>query len=153
MPRRWPPTGLDITPDTRTSSVGAKYRCPVFSKVEMSAFSFSTVTVGPLRSSPLRSASAFRRAADGRPAGSWTALQSWLRCARNLLCDPARFWEMAAPEHRPRLQDAIYPNGLEYDGRLLGTAETSLAFSYLRSATGQVEGMVSPTGLEPVLPP
>ncbi len=45
-----------------------------------------------------------------------------LRFARSLLCDPARFWEMAAPEHRPRLQDAIYPNGLEYDGGLVGTA-------------------------------
>ena len=45
-----------------------------------------------------------------------------LRFARSLLCDPARFWEKAAPEHRPRLQDAIYPNGLEYDGGLVGTA-------------------------------
>ena len=73
-------------------------------------------------------------------------IDATLRFARNLLCDPARFWEMAAPEHRPRLQDAIFPNGLEYDGSLVGTAETSLAFSYLRSAAGEVEGMASPTG-------
>ena len=31
--------------------------------------------------------------------------------------DPAGFWERAAPEHRPRLQKAIYPNGLGFDGK------------------------------------
>ena len=75
-----------------------------------------------------------------------------LRFAKSLLGDPAAFWERAAPEHRPRLQKAIYPNGLGFDGKLVGTAETSLAFSYLKDIQARKEDMASPTGLEPVLP-
>ena len=57
------------------------------------------------------------------------------------------------PEHRPRLQQAIYINGLRYGGELIGSAETSLAFSYLNEIAAGKEEMASPTGLEPVLPP
>ena len=76
-----------------------------------------------------------------------------LRCARGLLADPAAFWYRAHPEHRPRVQRAIYPGGLCFDGRLIGTAETSGVFSYSREIQARKEGMASPTGFEPVSPP
>ena len=63
--------------------------------------------------------------------------------ATTFLGDPAGFWKRATPEHRPRLPQAIYPNGLRYDGELTGTAETSLAFSCLKEIEVGKEGMAS----------
>ena len=74
------------------------------------------------------------------------------RFAKSLLGDPAGFWKGSA-EHRLRLQQAIYPNGLHYDGELVGTAKTFLASRYSNDVQSRKEGMASPTGLEPVLPP
>jgi DNA invertase Pin-like site-specific DNA recombinase len=73
--------------------------------------------------------------------------------ARRLLSDPARFWQEASVEHRPRLQRAIYPNGLRFKGDLIGTKETSLLFAYLPALGTNEARMASPTGIEPVLPP
>jgi hypothetical protein len=77
-------------------------------------------------------------------------IDATLLFARSLLGDPEGLWKRANPEQRPRIQRAIYPNGLRYDGELNGTAETSLPFSYLREIQAGKEGMASPTGLEPV---
>lgn len=76
-----------------------------------------------------------------------------LRFARSLLKSPSDFWQRADSRHRPRLQQAIYPNGLHFDGELTGTTDTSLVFSYLNEFKSEKEGVASPTGLEPVLPP
>ena len=51
-----------------------------------------------------------------------------LAFAKKLLCNPAEFWDWADHRHRPRIQRAVYPNGLRLDGELVGTADTSLVF-------------------------
>ena len=73
--------------------------------------------------------------------------------ARSLLSDPAEFWLGASAEQRPRLQRAIYPNGLRFKGELIGTEETSLLFAYLPALGTNEARMASPTGFEPVLSP
>jgi hypothetical protein len=70
-------------------------------------------------------------------------IDATLLFARSLLGDPEGLWKRANPEQRPRIQRAIYPNGLRYDGELNGTAETSLAFSYSREIQAGKEGMAS----------
>ncbi len=89
-----------------------------------------------------------------RPEAAAMEIGQALGFARRLLSDPARFWLEAQPDKRPQLLRAVYPNGLRFDGERIGTAETSLLFSYLPAGEAQEEmtqeeRMASPTGFEP----
>ena len=64
-----------------------------------------------------------------------------------LLEDPARFWKTSGPEVRPLIQTAIYPNGFRFSIELIGTAETSIAFSYLADIEAKSDSMARPEGL------
>ena len=76
-------------------------------------------------------------------------LDGLLRFARDLLADPAGCWKSLAPEQRPGFQQAVYPNGLRFDGEAFGTAESSWAFGYLQQEMSTKNGVASPTGIEP----
>ena len=69
--------------------------------------------------------------------------------AHRLMTDPVQFWQGSPPEARPRIQAAIYPDGLRFSSELIGTAEASMAFSYLTGTDGGSESMVRRAGLEP----
>jgi hypothetical protein len=73
-------------------------------------------------------------------------LDATLDFANRMLGDPAGFWKRAPAAQRPRVQRAIYPNGLRYDQQLIGTADISLAFNYLASIQVASKGVASPTG-------
>jgi hypothetical protein len=72
--------------------------------------------------------------------------------AKSIIRDPERMWSKARPQDRLRLQKAIYPNGLTFDGELFGIGDPSFIFKYLQDFTAPTEHVVSPTGFEPVSP-
>ncbi len=81
-------------------------------------------------------------------------VDSVLAYAEYVLTDSARLWEHAAPEHRRRLQQALFPEGLVWEpsGKFRTTATASL-FKELREIAGSRGRLASPTGFEPVSPP
>ena len=55
-------------------------------------------------------------------------MEGVLGFAEYLMANAARVWMEATLEQRQRIQSAILPEGLPFDGRELGTAPTYLAF-------------------------
>lgn len=53
--------------------------------------------------------------------------------AEHVLLNAARLWQAGDAEQRVRLQAAIFPNGVRFDGERFGTPETSIAFRHLRA--------------------
>ena len=70
------------------------------------------------------------------------------------MSNPAQFWNLAPIEVKRRIQDAIFPEGLEYDC-LTGFGTPELAESYLliqkiASEDAKNPSLVAATGIEPV---
>jgi hypothetical protein len=66
--------------------------------------------------------------------------------AEYVLTNAARLWMEATAEQRPRLQRALFPEGLRLlDGRI-GTAVTCMAFTQLQTNEGHDSGLASPRG-------
>ena len=59
-------------------------------------------------------------------------------------------WKNAEPNDRRRIQDAMFPSGLVWDGERIGTAITIPAFSWLQAVSAGGSTLASPTGFEPV---
>ena len=76
-----------------------------------------------------------------------------LAASEHVLSHAAELWRGATLEQRQRLQVAVFPNGLVYDGENFGTAVTCIALSRLRGNNDAGNGMASPTGFEPVSQP
>ena len=79
-------------------------------------------------------------------------LEGLLDFAELFLLNPDRVWNQAATADRVRLQWVLFPEGMLFDGTELGTTLTAKVFSHLRESDVTKEGMVSPTGFEPVSP-
>ena len=80
-------------------------------------------------------------------------VEGLLGFAEYVLTNAARLWMEATAEQRPRLQRALFPEGLRLrDGRI-GTAVTCMAFTQLEAIEGRESGLASPTGFEPVFQP
>ena len=78
-------------------------------------------------------------------------IESVLDFAENALCNAAHLlWLVAVPEQKPRLQKALFPVGLTFEGGKLGTDVTCSAFNLLASHSESASGLASPTGFEPV---
>jgi putative transposase len=67
--------------------------------------------------------------------------------AEHLLANAGRLWAEGALEQRQLIQRAIFPEGLPFDGREVGTGVTCLAFMRLPASDGVQNGMASPPGL------
>ena len=80
-------------------------------------------------------------------------LDGLLGFAEHLVSNAARMWQEASLEHKQKLQAALFPEGLAFDGESFRTAVTCLAFQQIPTLVDQETGMASPTGVEPVLPP
>ena len=73
-------------------------------------------------------------------------VEGLLGSAEYVLTHSARLWMEATAEQRPRLQRALFPEGLRLrDGRI-GTAVTCMAFTQLQTNEGDYSGMASPGG-------
>ena len=65
----------------------------------------------------------------------------------NVLTNVVRLWEQASLDHKLRLQWALFPEGVDFDGEEFGTTVTCLAFNRMEDSGGSDDGMASPTGL------
>ena len=79
-------------------------------------------------------------------------LEATLSFAKNMMLHPAEFWRRINPIHKPRFQQAMYPDGIKFGDRYIGTSENSLIFSTLREPQRADVIMASPSGFEPLLP-
>jgi hypothetical protein len=80
-------------------------------------------------------------------------VQSAVNFALHAIGDASSFWLEAPLEQKQRFQQAIFPEGLAFDGKKFETAKTCLAFSYLRAISLGQSSLASRTGIEPVSPP
>ncbi len=81
-------------------------------------------------------------------------VEALLQFAHAVLQDAERLWVESPLEHRQRLQEVMFPEGLSYteDGEF-GTAVTCFAFNVLPEDWREIEMVASPTGFEPVFWP
>ncbi len=71
-----------------------------------------------------------------------------LAFAERILPRAADLWVQAQLDQRQRFQQLFFPEGLAFDGqRLVGTAATAPAFSYLREISAGDERVVDLTGI------
>ena len=66
--------------------------------------------------------------------------------AENLLLDTAGVWQRCSLEQKQRLQQVLFPKGVEYLDGLYRTHETSFLFKGLNAVVGGDMGVGSATG-------
>ena len=69
-----------------------------------------------------------------------------LAFAEHLISNVGRIWIEASLEQRQRIQAALFPEGIPFDGRSFGTAVTCLAFSALPPSKVGENRLASPRG-------
>jgi len=74
-------------------------------------------------------------------------IEGILAFAEQLLENPARLWSEASPAQRQRIQVALFPEGVPYDGSEFGTAVTCFAFNDFPAFSEVRTGVASPTRL------
>ena len=80
-------------------------------------------------------------------------VEGLLAFARHVLTNASRLWDNATLDQKLRLQGALFPEGLRFDGSGFGTPVTCLAFVESLVSDGSSDAVASPTGFEPVSPP
>ena len=76
-------------------------------------------------------------------------VEGLLGFAEYVLTNAARLWMEATDEQRPRLQRALFPEGLRFRDGKIGTAVTCMAFTQLQTIAGDKQAVASPAGFEP----
>jgi len=69
------------------------------------------------------------------------------RFAEHLVANAGRLWAEGNLEQRQMIQRAIFPEGLTFDGKEVGTGVTCLAFMQLQESDAVQNGMASPRGM------
>ena len=75
-------------------------------------------------------------------------IEEVLSFAERILTNAADLWHAAGLDDRQRFQAALFPKGLDFDGREFGTVETCLAFGHFGQSTPEKSALVSPGGFE-----
>jgi site-specific DNA recombinase len=71
-------------------------------------------------------------------------IEEVLSFAERILTNAADLWHAAGLDDRQRFQAALFPKGLDFDGREFGTVETCLAFGHFGQSTPEKSALVSP---------
>jgi hypothetical protein len=71
------------------------------------------------------------------------------RLVQAYVYDQAKVWKVASAPRKRLLQALIFPEGVTFDGKGLGTPATSFIFSLLGGESCDVENLVEPKGVEP----
>jgi hypothetical protein len=66
--------------------------------------------------------------------------------AENLLLNTCEVWKQCSLEHKQRLQQVLFPQGVEFANGAYRTPQTSFLFSTLDAVSGTQEGFGSPDG-------
>ena len=64
-----------------------------------------------------------------------------------------RLWAELSFAQKPRLQQALFPRGVQFENGAYQTTETSMIFFRLSGEGVEKEGLVALTGIEPVFSP
>ena len=75
-------------------------------------------------------------------------VEGLLAFAEHVLTNAARLWEQASLDQKQRLQAALFPEGLRFEGSGFGTPVTCLAFAESLVSPGGADAVASPTGFE-----
>ncbi len=67
-----------------------------------------------------------------------------------VLLNAPRLWAELSPEQKQRLQQVLFPRGVQFEAGVYRTAETSMIFFNLEAEQTKNEGLVALTGIEPV---
>jgi hypothetical protein len=70
-----------------------------------------------------------------------------------LLLNAPRLWSESSPDQKRRLQQAFFPDGVQFEDGEYRTAKTSLLFYQLGPEQPRKEDLVALTGIEPVFRP
>ena len=92
------------------------------------------------------------RSADARIAENQLGnfdVERVLDFGAHVISNAAAIWTEAESGDKRRLQDALFPERLQFDGVRIGTGVTCSAFSLLADFSGKKEGLASPPGIEP----
>ena len=76
-------------------------------------------------------------------------LEAVVDFAENLLLNAAGVWQESSLDHKQRLQQVLFPNGVEYSKGVYRTPKTSLLFSGLEIGKLASKGLVALPGIEP----
>jgi len=76
-------------------------------------------------------------------------LEASLGYARSLLTSTSKVWGVASAPRKRLLQTLVFPEGVTFDGKGLGTPATSFIFSLLGAESCDQEVLVEPKGVEP----
>lgn len=79
-------------------------------------------------------------------------LEASLGYARCLLTSTSKVWGVASAPRKRLLQTLVFPEGVTFDGKGLGTPATSIVFSLLGAETCNLEDLVEQKGFEPSTP-
>ena len=79
-------------------------------------------------------------------------LEAALGYARSLLTSTSKIWEVASAARKGSLQTLIFPEGVTFDGKGLGTPITAFVFSLLGAELCDKEELVEQKGFEPSTP-
>ncbi len=77
-------------------------------------------------------------------------LDGLLDFAESILLDPASFWLHCSSGQKQQLQEALFPEGVEFANGVYRTHVTSLLFDLLQPTEVEKEELVALTGIEPV---
>ena len=79
-------------------------------------------------------------------------LEAALGYARSVLSNTSKVWEVASAPRKRSFQTLIFPEGVTFDGKGLGTPTTTFIFSLLGAETYDLEDLVEQKGFEPSTP-
>jgi hypothetical protein len=75
-------------------------------------------------------------------------VEGLLAFADHLLTNAARLWMELDLDQKQQLQQALFPEGLRFDGEKFGTAITCLAFKQLAKSEKDEPDLASPSGTD-----
>jgi hypothetical protein len=70
-----------------------------------------------------------------------------------VLLNASRLWVRLSSNQKQRLQQTIFPQGVQFENGAYRTSETSIVFIELEPEKFKKEGLVALTGIEPVFQP
>lgn len=76
-------------------------------------------------------------------------LEASLGFGRSLLTNTSKLWTLASAPRKRRLQTLIFPEGITFDGKELGTPVTAFIYSLLGAEGRDEVNLVEPKGVEP----
>jgi site-specific DNA recombinase len=77
-------------------------------------------------------------------------LEATLGFSRSLLTSTSEIWTVASAPRKRTLQPLIFPEGVTFDGKGLGTPATAFVYSLLGSESCGEKDLVEPKGIEPL---